>query len=152
MSITVQTHQIQAPRVCRINAKIKARTPTEKPRNTKETSECGRYQIYTYWLPWLKKDGSTVYHKHVNKRVITVKDPNKKRKPRKTDETPLTERQKQMQKRKLLNLLKNQILRDPKYTLENTQTLYEKLRAPRAVETLLTERQSTLNINYIKAF
>lgn len=109
-----------------------SKAPRVKPQKTKATSDCGKFYIYTYWKPCVLKDGSIVYHKHINRRAVTIRPDNWKRKPRKKPDSPLTEKQKHIKKRKLLNLLKNKILKDNTYTLENTQKLYDMCRLVQA--------------------
>ena len=107
-----------------------SKAPHVKPQNAKFKSICGNFNVYIYWTPHVLNDGSVVFHKHINKRPVLVKDPNKPRKSRKTEGAPLTQSQMKIQKRKLLNLLKNQILNNDNYTLDNTIKLYEKFATP----------------------
>jgi hypothetical protein len=111
-----------------------SKAPRIKPANTKKQSPCGLFFIYTYWTPSILADGSVVFHKHINRRPKARRDENgrsiKQRKPRKHPDAPLTQNQQKVEKRKLLNRLKHQILNNDKYTLDNTRKLYEKFATP----------------------
>jgi hypothetical protein len=102
-----------AANVCRTMA------PRIRPVNTRTRN--GNQIVYTYYNEGILKDGTIVYHKHTNTR--TTKDKTLGRKPRKTAETPLTDRQKLLAKKKVLRAMRKQILENDEYSLEHIMRL-----------------------------
>lgn len=96
-----------------------SKAPRIKPANTK--SRTGDLITYTYYQEGKLKNGTIVYHKHTN--VRTVQKSNQKRKPRKTADTPLTDRQTILAKKKLLRAMRKQILQNDDYSLEHIRKL-----------------------------
>jgi hypothetical protein len=110
---------IESVKVLRTTRTVMSKAPRIKPANTK--SRDGDLITYTYYQEGKLKDGTIVYHKHTNVRTVQTSD--QKRKPRKTADTPLTDRQTILAKKKLLRAMRKQILENDDYSLEHIRKL-----------------------------
>ena len=110
--------------------------PTVKPKGRTVKSACGKFTISTYYTPNTTKNGTTTYHKHTQTRPLKkamypdgiVRRPNRK----KTN----TPNKRKIQKRKLVNDLKTQILLSDDIDIEGLKTMYTLLNIPLPVLTV----------------